>query len=699
MKNFKARQSTIALFDQCPKRFKFRFIDNIRSLLGPEANNALIVGSTLHYGAEHDKDKMIDFYEKQFRSFSTDNEVEIIKLEYAYDSMIQVLKTLDIYKKEFTLSTNDFTGTIDVITKTKNGYGLYDIKYSTNYDYYINSPQLHIYKYYMEKIYNMKITEMGYIFVTKIKEPKYFKNLDEGRKILEGNTIFKNVLTEIKNVKYNESFVDKFHYTYNHIKNVIMLYELNKDEGLFEKNETFFCNWCPYKKLCLGGGDELMYELPKNIKKKVEVLEKPNLMIYGASYCGKSVFADSYPDVLFFNTDGNTQHLTSPVVNIQDTVEKEGRLIKREFAWNHFKEYVTTLCEEKSTYEVMVFDLVEDLYRHCRNFMFDKLKIEHESDDKFSAWDKVTFEFIREMKKLKSSGYRLFFILREKETNVYLRGGTITKYEPDVRSIIARALSGMVDATIRFVADGSDRYIFVGNDPYVFSGGRMTFDVDRVEMDRESFESAVSRASVGSLFTDNSPTERKSKSTSKVKKAVKDEVTALKDATIEAIEKLEENAQKLAEPIKKTRKSRTKRAVDVFKEDKYYYFQQTKSYICIKKGSLIPTSEEYKLYDEITKEEYLENTKLKAKKNTYYHHKKDNEFLMLEKGAYIPDSKEFKECIEITEEEYNHGLNSEKISPTEEVKTTTRKRRKRRVVEEVPIAEDEALAIDNMFRK
>ena len=44
--------------------------------------------------------------------------------------------------------------------------------------------------------------------------------------------------------------------------------------------------------------------------------------IYGDSYVGKSTFVDKFDDLLFLNTDGNTDNTTSPVINIKDEVVK-----------------------------------------------------------------------------------------------------------------------------------------------------------------------------------------------------------------------------------------------------------------------------------------------------------------------------------------------------------------------------------------
>ena len=64
--------------------------------------------------------------------------------------------------------------------------------------------------------------------------------------------------------------------------------------------------------------------LPKNIRREKKIDERPDFWIYGDSYVGKSTFVDKFDDLLFLNTDGNTDNTTSPVINIKDEVVKRG---------------------------------------------------------------------------------------------------------------------------------------------------------------------------------------------------------------------------------------------------------------------------------------------------------------------------------------------------------------------------------------
>ena len=73
--------------------------------------------------------------------------------------------------------------------------------------------------------------------------------------------------------------------------------------------------------------------LPSNIRREKKVDENPDMWIYADSYVGKSTFVDQLDNLLFLNTDGNTDNTTSPVLRIADVVTTEGRITKRKLAW------------------------------------------------------------------------------------------------------------------------------------------------------------------------------------------------------------------------------------------------------------------------------------------------------------------------------------------------------------------------------
>lgn len=119
-------------------------------------------------------------------------------------------------------------GTVDVI----------DFKYSNNIENYINSKQVHLYKYYLEKI-GFKVRNLGYLFIPKtaIRMKKTEDIYHFRKRLLE---TIKDKKIQLKKVDYDENKVKEF---FEEIK------KIEQDET-YEKNETRLCDWCDYKEYC-----------------------------------------------------------------------------------------------------------------------------------------------------------------------------------------------------------------------------------------------------------------------------------------------------------------------------------------------------------------------------------------------------------------------------------------------------------------
>ena len=83
--------------------------------------------------------------------------------------------------------------------------------------------------------------------------------------------------------------------------------------------------------------------LPKNERRNLNATKKKVVWLYGAPFSGKTFFANQFPDPLMLNTDGNIKFVDAPYIAIRDTVTVEGRLTKRQLAWEVFSDAVTEL--------------------------------------------------------------------------------------------------------------------------------------------------------------------------------------------------------------------------------------------------------------------------------------------------------------------------------------------------------------------
>lgn len=213
--------------------------------------------------------------------------------------------------------------------------------------------------------------------------------------------------------------------------------------------------------------------LPENKRRNVDTIETKTFWIYGAPYSGKTYFANSFPDVLMLNTDGNVKFVDAPYVSINET--KEGHVTKT--GWENFKATVDELARGDHEFKTIVVDLLEGVQNYARRDVLPREGWTHEQDAGFGkGYMVVDDEFFPQIEKLKSLGYNLILISHEKTTEVTKPSGEkITRYMPNVREGLANKLAGLMDFTGRFVAEGDKRTINIKPSEYQFGGGRAEF--------------------------------------------------------------------------------------------------------------------------------------------------------------------------------------------------------------------------------
>lgn len=216
--------------------------------------------------------------------------------------------------------------------------------------------------------------------------------------------------------------------------------------------------------------------LPKNEKRTVNKLSQIKIWIYGAPFSGKTTLANNFPDALMLNTDGNINSFNSPFVRIRD--ELDGRQTIK--AWVIFKRTIEEL-KQGSNYKTIVVDLVEDVYEYCRLYCYEKLGIEHESDNSFKAYDYVRNEFLNVMKSLVNLNYNIVLISHEDTSKDITKrsGDKITAIKPNITEKLANKLAGMVDLVGRV----TNRQLSFYSDEVVFGGGRIKLNKIEIPLD------------------------------------------------------------------------------------------------------------------------------------------------------------------------------------------------------------------------
>lgn len=239
----KVSYSRVGTFKQCPYKYKLQYIDKLKTKFNLDPQNALVLGTAVHEGIE--KADVVAAIKSYYSNYPTVTKAminEAIKLEVLVTKAINELPRGEY---ELQLDNDDFIGFIDLLVPVdENIYDLYDFKYSNNVKNYLESGQLHVYKYFFEMLNpTKKIRKLHFVFIPKVnlKQDEYEEDEDY-RKRLIAECEKKEI--NIVPIQYDPNKVIEF------LLNTKACVE-SKD---FNKNPSKLCYWCDFKKYCESDG-------------------------------------------------------------------------------------------------------------------------------------------------------------------------------------------------------------------------------------------------------------------------------------------------------------------------------------------------------------------------------------------------------------------------------------------------------------
>lgn len=468
-----------------------RYLEGLKTIPDDKPDNALYLGTALHTGLEVGVEEAIQQYYSNYPIITDEHINEAMKLEV----MIPKAKAMiPDGQNEVLIEDPDFKGFIDllvpvewwedrseygVVKKIKfQGYDLYDFKYSNNKQNYLNSDQLHLYKYFFEKNNPLcTIRNMYFLMVPKSK-CRQIKGEDltsyRQRLLMD----LKTLKPELVPIQYDPNKVIRF----------LLETKSMLEADTYPKHTGFLCRYCEYQAYCEKGEDYML--LPENKRRNLETTTKKVVWIYGSPFSGKTTFANHFPDPLMLNTDGNFKFVDAPVIHIKDEVKKNGRMTERKSAWGMFKEVIAELELKDNTFKTIVVDLLEDMYEHCRRFVCDQKGWDHESDDSFRAWDMVRTEFLSTLKRLMNLDYENIVLISHLDTtkDITKKGGDkLTSIKPNINDKVANKVAGMVDIVARAIADDGEYVLSFKRNEVIFGGGRLKFKAAEIPLDYKAF--------------------------------------------------------------------------------------------------------------------------------------------------------------------------------------------------------------------
>lgn len=457
-----------------------RYLEGLKTIPDDAADNALYLGTALHTGLEIGVEEAIQQYYDNYPVITDDHINEAIKLEVMISKARQMLPD---GQHEILIEDANFKGFIDLLVPVAEwdglkSFDLYDFKYSNNKQNYLDSDQLHLYKYFFEKNNPLcSIRNMYFLMVPKSKCKKIKgEDLQSYRQRLQMD--LKTLTPELVPIQYDPNKVIRF------------LLETKEmlEADTYKQRKGFMCRYCEFQAFCEKGEDYML--LPENKRRPIESTTKKVVWLYGNPFSGKTTFANHFPDPIMLNTDGNYKFVDAPVLPIKDEVKKNGRMTERKMAWEIFKEAIAELELKENTFKTIVVDLLEDTYEYCRRYICDQKGWDHESDDSFRAWDMVRTEFLSALKRLMNLDYENIVLISHLDStkDVTKKGGDkLTSIKPNINEKVANKVAGMVDIVARTIADDGQYVLSFKRNEVIFGGGRLKFKAAEIPLDYKAF--------------------------------------------------------------------------------------------------------------------------------------------------------------------------------------------------------------------
>ena len=528
--------SKVDCFKRCPYKYQLRYIEELETLPTYEASNPLHVGSCMHTGIEKGVTAALKQYHDYYPVLDDLQVHEAMKFEHLIPLVQDIIPAGGQF--EVKIETDEFKGFIDMLVPLGGGvFDIYDFKYASGVGYekdvlvtetvqppseydngfdpttvivdyahvaekpnaklqgYLDSVQLHVYKYFYELTHpGHVIDKLFYVFIpkTQIRQKNSKKEKED---LFQFRKRLQSVLNEM------EIMVEEVEYDFQKVRKYLDAVATIKATSEFPKNCTRQCDWCEYKKYCKQG-DTTMITMPKLERRKLEAINRKRIFLYGAPMCGKTFFANKFPEPLMLNTDGNlTMDNAAASIRITAQVEVVNGRVKKTPAWDYFIEAVDMLEREQNNPDrpkTIVVDVLDHLLRDCRELVFEKNGMTHESDQGFGkGYDLVRTPYFNQLKRLNDLNYETIIYIGHEaaEKSVTTRNGSLTRWMPSIPSAIADQLQSIVDLTGRVYKEDGKRWLTVSNDNLTYGGFRYTTELDRIPLEYEAlmelFASAV----------------------------------------------------------------------------------------------------------------------------------------------------------------------------------------------------------------
>lgn len=239
MRKIQYSVSRVDSFVKCPFKWWLHYIEGLETLDDGDPADPLRLGTCVHEALETDIDTAVHNYFMKYPVIDDRHVNEEIKIR----NLVRKVNLPRGGRFEVELIDDDFKGFIDYLVPVGDEYDLYDFKYSNNIANYKKSVQLHVYKYYAEKLLGVKIRKMYYLMIPKTQiRQKKTEDLFQFRQRLIST--LEDMYPEVVEIEYDPNKVVEFFINGKHMI----------EAEQYEKRPSTLCRFCNYQKYCESDG-------------------------------------------------------------------------------------------------------------------------------------------------------------------------------------------------------------------------------------------------------------------------------------------------------------------------------------------------------------------------------------------------------------------------------------------------------------
>ena len=232
--------SSINTHHTCPRKYKYRYVDEIKYIYTPAADAPDLIGKVFHLGMEKDIAHAEKYYFDMFPVVSDQQITEWMKINRYLERGHKYLRHLDVKHREFDIDIDDFRGIIDLVTDNHDGtVDIWDYKYCSekSVDAYAKNEQLHLYKYFYEKVTGERVGNIRLLIF-----PKVFSKQRSDESVIQFRNRVMSELDDKKILKVSICYSEMM------LKSFAMKVETRNNDKLLNSAKGDHCEWCEYKK-------------------------------------------------------------------------------------------------------------------------------------------------------------------------------------------------------------------------------------------------------------------------------------------------------------------------------------------------------------------------------------------------------------------------------------------------------------------